>query len=106
MGHGIGRHHSTVAGTRTDSVAGTATDVNVHVHARGVALDAEKLDCYRLAVAFQPLAAELCLKAGYNLRDQFERAALSIVLNVAEGAARTSRRERRSEVDPGFRTSP
>ncbi|MCL4817817.1 MAG: four helix bundle protein [Vicinamibacteria bacterium] len=95
MSNEIGRHHSPVAGTG----AGAETDVHVHVHVnvngREALLDAEKLDCYRLAVAFQPLAAELVAKAGYNLRDQFERAALSIALNVAEGAARRSGRERR-----------
>jgi four helix bundle protein len=96
MGEEIGRHHSPVAGTGAGAAA--VTDVHGHVHEAGhagVLLDAEKLDCYRLAVAFQPLAAELVAKAGYNLRDQFERAALSIALNVAEGAARRSGRERR-----------
>lgn len=100
MGNEIGRHHSPVAGIGAGAVAVTATDGHVDVDVdghgcAGVLLDAEKLDCYRLAVAFQPLAAELVAKAGYNLRDQFERAALSIALNVAEGAARMSGRERR-----------
>ncbi|MCL4820127.1 MAG: four helix bundle protein [Vicinamibacteria bacterium] len=94
----IGRHHS--AGCRADAVAVTDSGTGVHgaVHVHGVVvLDAEKLDCYRLAVRcrFQPVVAGLVAGLGYNLRDQFERAALSVVLNIAEGAGRRSRRERR-----------
>jgi four helix bundle protein len=91
MSFEIGRHHSPVGWVGTD------TDGNeyVHEHGGGAVLDAEKLDCYRLAVRFQPVVAGLVAKAGYNVRDQFERAALSVVLNIAEGAGRRSRRERR-----------
>jgi four helix bundle protein len=54
-------------------------------------LDAEKLDCYRLAVEFQVLAARLLPRRGLaTLRDQLDRASVSIVLNVAEGAGRLS----------------
>ena len=54
-------------------------------------LDAEKLDCYRIAVEFQQLAGQLLPKRGQsNLRDQLDRASVSIVLNIAEGAGRTS----------------
>lgn len=54
-------------------------------------LDAEKLDCYRLAVEFQSLAVRLLPKRGYaGLRDQLDRASVSIVLNIAEGAGRFS----------------
>jgi len=58
----------------------------------GVALlDAEKLDCYRLAVEFQSLAARLLPRRGHaGLRDQLDRASVSIVLNIAEGAGRFS----------------
>jgi hypothetical protein len=43
-------------------------------------LDAEKLDCYRLAVEFQALAGRLLPKRGQsNLRDQLDRASVSIV---------------------------
>lgn len=92
MSSEIGRHHSPVGcvGTDTDG----HVDVLVHVDGSAV-LDAEKLDCYRLAVRFQPVVAALVEKVGYNLRDQFERAALSVVLNVAEGAGRRSLGERR-----------
>jgi four helix bundle protein len=54
-------------------------------------LDAEKLDVYRVAVEFQVLAAELLPRRGLAaLRDQLDRASVSIVLNVAEGAGRLS----------------
>jgi len=54
-------------------------------------LDAEKLDVYRIALEFQAIAGQLVPKRGYaELRDQLERASISIVLNVAEGAGRFS----------------
>jgi len=54
-------------------------------------LDAEKLDCYRLAVEFQALAVRLVPCRNHaELRDQLDRASISIVLNLAEGAGRVS----------------
>jgi len=54
-------------------------------------LDAEKLDVYHVAVEFQVLAAQLLPRRGLAaLRDQLDRASVSIVLNVAEGAGRLS----------------
>jgi four helix bundle protein len=54
-------------------------------------LDAEKLDVYRIALEFQAVAGQLVPKRGYSeLRDQLERASISIVLNTAEGCGRTS----------------
>jgi len=63
-------------------------------------LDAEKLDCYRIALEFQGIAGQLVPKRGYaELRDQLDRASISIVLNIAEGCGR------RSPADKGrFRT--
>jgi four helix bundle protein len=53
-------------------------------------LDFERLDVYRVAVEFHALASSLRLPAGRReLRDQLDRAALSIVLNTAEGGGRT-----------------
>ena len=53
-------------------------------------LDFERLDVYRVALEFQALASSIQLPQGRReLRDQLERAALSIVLNTAEGAGRT-----------------
>ena len=52
-------------------------------------LDCERLDVYRVALEFQALASSITLPQGRReLRDQLERAALSIVLNTAEGAGR------------------
>jgi four helix bundle protein len=59
------------------------------------ALDAEKLVVYRVALEFQVLAATLVPPVHRVLRDQLERASLSIVLCVAEGAGRRSRRDKR-----------
>ena len=53
-------------------------------------LDFERLDVYRVAVEFHALAASVRLPLGRReLRDQLDRAALSIVLNTAEGGGRT-----------------
>jgi 23S rRNA-intervening sequence protein len=55
----------------------------------GPLLDFERLDVYRVALEFQALATSIALPAGRReLRDQLDRAALSIVLNTAEGAGR------------------
>ena len=53
-------------------------------------LDCERLDCYRVAVEFQTLAARLVTnrRLGVTLRDQLDRASVSIVLCIAEGAGR------------------
>lgn len=49
----------------------------------------ERLDCYRVAVEFQGLASAWCGRARLGaLRGQLERASVSIVLNIAEGAGR------------------
>jgi four helix bundle protein len=77
----------------TDFAPGSApATVTTPLFAGDVLLDAEKLDCYRLAVEFQALAARLLLKrAGLSgLRDQLDRASVSIVLSIAEGAGRFS----------------
>jgi four helix bundle protein len=51
--------------------------------------DCERLDAYRVAVEFQLLAASMGSgrKLG-ALRDQLDRASVSIVLNIAEGSGR------------------
>ena len=54
-------------------------------------LDAEKLDVYRIALEFQSIAGQLVPKRGCaELRDQVDRASISIVLNIAEGCGRRS----------------
>ena len=52
-------------------------------------LDAERLDAYGVARAFQALTARLVPKLPGPFRDQLERASLSILLNLAEGVGRT-----------------
>jgi four helix bundle protein len=53
--------------------------------------DCERLDCYRVAVQFQVLASGLCRRPRLgSLRDQLDRASVSIVLNIAEGAGRAT----------------
>jgi len=54
-------------------------------------LDAEKLDCYQVALEFHVLAAPLAARGDAVLRDQLRRASLSVVLNTAEGAGQRSR---------------
>jgi four helix bundle protein len=51
-----------------------------------------RLDCYRLAVEFHRMVADLAPR-GSGLGDQLRRAAASIALNLAEGYGRGSRAE-------------
>lgn len=60
-----------------------------------VVLDAEKLDAYRVAVQAQVAVAELIPNEHRVLRDQVERASVSVVLNISEGAGRRSRKDKR-----------
>lgn len=58
-------------------------------------LDCERLDCYRVAVEFQGLAARIVSNRRLGaLRDQLDRASVSIVLNVAEAFGRCAPRDR------------
>ena len=58
-------------------------------------LDAEKLEVYALALELQALASTLVPPNHRVLQDQLERASLSVVLNIAEGAGRRSRKDKR-----------
>ena len=59
-------------------------------------LDHERLDVYQRALEFHSLVLALLPPRGFrNLRDQLERASLSVVLCIAEGAGRTSRQDKR-----------
>ena len=50
---------------------------------------AERLDCYRLALEFQASVAVLIpARSGRVLKDQLERASVSIALNIAEAQGR------------------
>jgi len=57
-------------------------------------LDAEKLDVYRVALEFHVASGDLVPRCARVLYDQFQRASLSIVLNIAEGGGRRSRRDK------------
>jgi four helix bundle protein len=61
-------------------------------------LDHERLDVYKLALDFLVLADVLIVglpRGRSHLADQFTRASTSIVLNVAEGAGKLSRPDKR-----------
>lgn len=59
------------------------------------ALEAERLRVYHVALELQCLANTLVPSVNRVLRDQFERASLSVILNLAEGCGRVSRRQKR-----------
>jgi four helix bundle protein len=71
----------------------TAAAVPASVHVPVPVLDAERLDSYRVAVEFQVLASTLVPKGQPALRDQLERASVSIVLNTAERESAAGRGE-------------
>lgn len=59
--------------------------------------DHEKLDVYQVAIEFVGIANTIALElpAGRAfLRDQLQRAATSIVLNIAEGVGKYHRRDK------------
>ncbi|MGE0452489.1 MAG: four helix bundle protein [Vicinamibacteria bacterium] len=59
-------------------------------------LEHERLDAYRVALEFQQIGARICRSKGLGaLRDQLDRASVSICLNTAEGAGRSSAAEKR-----------
>jgi four helix bundle protein len=60
---------------------------HAHDHVR---FDFQKLDCYRVALEFNALVPRLVPRGHRELRDQLTRASLSIILNCAESAGRTS----------------
>ncbi|HEX6738599.1 MAG TPA: four helix bundle protein [Vicinamibacteria bacterium] len=59
--------------------------------ARTALTDAERMDVYRVALEFLGLSGSLLRSRGLGgLRDQLDRAAASIVLNIAEGIGRST----------------
>ena len=59
-----------------------------------VQLDANKLHVYHVALELHTLCAIMVAPLNRIVRDQLERASLSVVLNTAEAAGRHSRREK------------
>ncbi len=71
------------------------TQINNQTNIQQQWLPHESLLVYDMAMKFHIGAMSLLPKRGYpNLRDQLERASLSIVLNIAEGAGRKSAADR------------
>ncbi|HET9271073.1 MAG TPA: four helix bundle protein [Vicinamibacterales bacterium] len=65
------------------------------IESTGVALDADRMDVYRVAREFDAFAARILPRRGCaSLRDQLERASSSVVLNTAEGCGRYARPEK------------
>lgn len=58
-------------------------------------LDAKRLQVYAVALEFQSFASALALRTDAIVRDQLRRASSSCVLNIAEGAGRRSRAQKR-----------
>jgi four helix bundle protein len=61
-------------------------------------LDHERLDVYHLALDFLVFAngiIEVLPRGRGHLADQFTRASMSVVLNIAEGAGKTSKPDKR-----------
>jgi four helix bundle protein len=74
-----------------DFAPGPVPAVSAPLFSGAALLDAEKLDAYRVALEFQAMAGQLVPKRGCSeLRDQLERASISIVLNIADCCGRTS----------------
>ena len=71
-----------------DFAPGPTAAVCAPLFAGAALLDAEKLDAYRLALEFQAMAGQLVPKRGYSeLRDQLERASISIVHGASDGCS-------------------
>ena len=60
------------------------------------ALDHERLDVYQRALEFHAAVLQLVPRRGFrSIRDQLERASTGVILNIAEGAGRTSLPDKR-----------
>jgi four helix bundle protein len=84
-------------GHRTLPEGSPAAEVSTSTSAPAVppVLDAERLHCYRLALDLQVLCGTLAPMTHRVIQDQLERASLSVVCNIAEGAGRRSRKDKR-----------
>jgi len=63
---------------------------------RSPVLDHERLQVYSVALEFHGVAMSLVPRRGFrHIRDQLERSSLSVALCIAEGAGRTSAKDKR-----------
>lgn len=98
-GAGSGSGAFAGADTRTGTVSGTATPFPLFDH--------EKLEVYRVAREFLVLATHLVArKLPRDLRDQLDRASVSILSNIGEGAGKTAKadKQRSYEIARGSTT--
>jgi len=68
--------------------------VEVVAREDAIVLDAEKLEVYALALELHAFAASKVPTLSRVLKDQLERSSLSVVLNIAEGGGRRSRKDK------------
>jgi len=97
-GAGAGAFSGTGTGTRTGTGTGTGSSA---------LFDHEKLEVYRVAREFLVLATSLLeRKLPRDLRDQFDRASVSILSNIGEGAGKTAKadKQRSYEIARGSTT--
>ncbi len=93
-----GAHAPAVSASRPGAelaavLAGSTAAEGAH-HEDSIVLDAEKLEVYALALELHAFAASKVPTLSRVLRDQLERASLSVVLNIAEGGGRRSRKDK------------
>jgi four helix bundle protein len=94
-----GSYSGTETGTAAGTQAGTVTALPLFDH--------EKLEVYRVAREFLVLATSLLeRKLPRDLRDQFDRASVSILSNIGEGAGKTAKadKQRSYEIARGSTT--
>jgi|SRR5581483_3663245 len=95
------------AGSFTGTGTGMGTGTSHGSAGTGALLDHEKLVVYRVAREFLVVATRLSKrKIPAELRDQFERASMSILFNIGEGAGKTARadKQRSYEIARGSTT--
>jgi four helix bundle protein len=73
---------------------------------KNIYFDHEKLKVYQLALKFNEFAHRVCSKLPKSdIRDQLDRASNSIVLNIAEGNGKYSKKDRCRYFDISFGSS-
>jgi four helix bundle protein len=77
-----------------DGAASAAVAVFASPEAEEALLDANRLHVYHVALELHVLCSTLVATLNRIVKDQLERASLSVVLNIAEAAGRRSRRDK------------